>query len=270
MHFSVLVIGGFVDEQLEPYSVEPDSEFMEQEWVDVSDDEDCYSNPEYLVEAYQSTDGTYYSPYTNEGYKLKQTDAILHKVPLKTIYPTLKDYMEECGYEFNEDEGSYGYWSNPNAKWDWFEIGGRWQNVFVLKEGAEGYKGTCIIPEESPDVSEVQYTAQASKKDIDWDTTYKLQRQKQEDLWNIMDNKKEKEWQIWLSKGKTKKEYIDTYSWLPIHSILKDGEWIDSEEDFWFTGDTDEEEYVKWGKYVQSVIDQCDDEELLTIVDCHM
>ena len=33
-----------------------------------------------------------------------------------------------------EDDG-YEYWTNPNAKWDWFEIGGRWSNRLRLKNG---------------------------------------------------------------------------------------------------------------------------------------
>ena len=31
--------------------------------------------------------------------------------------------------------------TNPNSKWDWYEVGGRWAGQFILKEGAKGKKG---------------------------------------------------------------------------------------------------------------------------------
>lgn len=31
-----------------------------------------------------------------------------------------------CGYKLDEETGKYGYWENPNRKWDWWQIGGRW------------------------------------------------------------------------------------------------------------------------------------------------
>lgn len=49
----------------------------------------------------------------------------------------LKDYY---GGEKNED-GDWGYWSNPNSRWDWYQIGGRWAGMLKLKEGATGEKG---------------------------------------------------------------------------------------------------------------------------------
>ena len=41
---------------------------------------------------------------------------------------------EEEGYEFNELEGGWGRWHNPNAKWDWWQIGGRWRGKLRVKE----------------------------------------------------------------------------------------------------------------------------------------
>src|SRR4051794_35627293 len=31
--------------------------------------------------------------------------------------------------------------SNPNKKWDWWQIGGRWSGLLQVKPGAEGHKG---------------------------------------------------------------------------------------------------------------------------------
>ena len=49
-------------------------------------------------------------------------------------YPTFENYLEE-NYEKDEETNLYGYWENPNAKWDWYEIGGRWRRTLKLKNG---------------------------------------------------------------------------------------------------------------------------------------
>lgn len=32
-----------------------------------------------------------------------------------------------------------GYWHNPNARWDWWVIGGRWRGLLLLRPGKSGY-----------------------------------------------------------------------------------------------------------------------------------
>ena len=56
--------------------------------------------------------------------------------PSKEKYPTLDQYAKEyCGYE--KVNGRYGYMSNPNAKYDWYQEGGRWSGYLTNKEGNE-------------------------------------------------------------------------------------------------------------------------------------
>jgi hypothetical protein len=51
-------------------------------------------------------------------------------------------YAEDYhGYKKDEETGKYGYWENPNAKWDWYQLGGRWAGFFRLKPGAKGENG---------------------------------------------------------------------------------------------------------------------------------
>jgi hypothetical protein len=55
---------------------------------------------------------------------------------------TAKEYMKDYyGYAFNKNDGTYGYYYNPNAKWDWWTLGGRWKGYLKLKEGATGEEG---------------------------------------------------------------------------------------------------------------------------------
>lgn len=53
-------------------------------------------------------------------------------------YPTFEAFMKDyCGYAAPDPKtGRYGYWRNPNAKWDWWAIGGRWTGFYPLKTGA--------------------------------------------------------------------------------------------------------------------------------------
>lgn len=51
-------------------------------------------------------------------------------------------YAEDYhGYKKDEETGKYGYWENPNAKWDWYQLGGRWAGFFRVKPGAKGENG---------------------------------------------------------------------------------------------------------------------------------
>jgi len=45
---------------------------------------------------------------------------------------------EYHGYKKDSETGKYGYWENPNSKWDWYQIGGRWSGMLPVKAGAEG------------------------------------------------------------------------------------------------------------------------------------
>ena len=70
--------------------------------------------------------------------------------PSQSVDDLLLPYMENCCeeppvefMEFYEDEecdvdertGKRGYWQNPNAKWDWFIVGGRFSGSLRTKRG---------------------------------------------------------------------------------------------------------------------------------------
>ncbi len=64
-------------------------------------------------------------------FYLGEKGAKLQMVPYKKIYQTLQDYVREyVEAPWDEEKQDYGYWENPNAKWDWWQVGGRW-NKFL-------------------------------------------------------------------------------------------------------------------------------------------
>ena len=141
-HFVVGVIRDLktdqtVEELLEPYMENsagtPDYKYME--FYDV--EEECRLNYETdTIDMLRSPDNKIVFSWNKEVPKTSAGDEVPEgwvkiKMPAKVMYPTLEDYIENfCGYEKDPIEDKYGYWQNPNAKWDWFVIGGRWDGYF--------------------------------------------------------------------------------------------------------------------------------------------
>lgn len=73
--------------------------------------------------------------------------------------------FKKSGIEVDEDER--GYWENPNNKWDWYTLGGRWTGFFKSKLGVlsavVGQPG--IMTEEARE----GYADQLLKSDIDFE-----------------------------------------------------------------------------------------------------
>lgn len=56
------------------------------------------------------------------------------EMPLKERYETFEEYMADyCGSHSRDPEtGRYGYWQNPNKKWDYWRIGGRFRGKLIV------------------------------------------------------------------------------------------------------------------------------------------
>lgn len=61
------------------------------------------------------------------------------KMPYTTLYRSFEDYVKgwHGSPEKDPEANDYGYWQNPDAKWDWFKIGGRWSGFFPVKGGGK-------------------------------------------------------------------------------------------------------------------------------------
>lgn len=126
MHFSVLVVGDNVEEQLAPFD----------QSLEVESDEICETYEELLV---------------------KHAGDIAGKDPISW----LKDYY---GKDYIDENGNLMYLGNPNAQWDWYEIGGRWCDVIVIKDGV--YYPSDSVAADYPLYAITGQTCRALKKDI--------------------------------------------------------------------------------------------------------
>lgn len=106
-----------------------------------------------------------------QGPKYDESDFEKVEIPVKEFYSDFDKYMTEyCGYKFNEDRQVYGFWENPNAKWDYYQVGGRWTGSIPVKDGC-GLQGDpgLMTRENSPDEDGVFRTADiVSVKNIDF------------------------------------------------------------------------------------------------------
>jgi hypothetical protein len=113
-------------------------------------------------------------------------------VPVKREYPSIDDFVEQYhGYHKREEDGEtrYGYLSNPNAKWDWYQVGGRWAGILKLKPGVEEFGKGELTLLASPEQREAfeKSNGQASiayKKDVDIEGLEAPQRESAEKRWD--------------------------------------------------------------------------------------
>jgi len=176
-HFTVLVIGNDPEEQLAPYQ-ENNMGDCPKELMEFHDLEDEYADEweNGTREMIVMEDGTLKSPYDHcfsEGTGFNKEQVIpdhleRREVPFKEVYEDFETYMRDWhGCQKRDEEiGKFGYWENPNAKWDWYQLGGRWNGFFKLKspnmEGTVGEPGVFgNEPKHDAD--------QCYKGQVDWD-----------------------------------------------------------------------------------------------------
>lgn len=80
-----------------------------------------------------------------------------------------KEYCKNKGIEFNTGDG---YWTNSRAKWDWYQVGGRWYGYFVKKSDGYGEKGDKSWMDLRPDIDDNSVDI-VRKGDIDIDEIIK-------------------------------------------------------------------------------------------------
>jgi len=171
-HFTVTVVGEDPEKQLEPFAEE-----ASQEYTEFYDVEEKYRK-EYENETVPCVRTSGDDLVFAWNYKKDDKEYLeVIEVPKKELFTTFEEYLKEfCGYKEKDPvTGKYGYWHNPNAKWDWYSLGGRWQGFYTLiknpmyphKIGSPGAFG-------GPTPDELKGRAdQCYKHDIDEKAMYK-------------------------------------------------------------------------------------------------
>ncbi len=167
-HFTVLVIGENPEEQLQPYH-EYECTGIEDEYVidvDYSDKIKEDLDRELFVGKRKDNQKLDYHYHENNAKTdFESYEKMTRLAYLNSINEDLDEYIQE---EFGVEKKN-GVWSrktNPNSKWDWYSLGGRWTGTLKMKSHAVGEVGRPGIMT-SP--AEEGYADQARKGDIDFD-----------------------------------------------------------------------------------------------------
>ena len=213
----------------------------------------------------------------------------------KSVADLLAPYQENCfdnvpreylvftkddDYDFDEEMQACGYWENPNAKWDWCSIGGRWNDMLHLKSGRKGLKVKNDEEDRGP-----EYCSSAKVKDIDfamdraqyqeslrwWDVVVEGEPLRADE--DIRDFATIFRKEYLRRRFKNRELYAKTQASFSTYAVvMPDGKWISPGEMGWFGASSEtEEEACEWDLYYRErSIDTANPEWTLTIVDCHI
>ena len=253
---------------------------------------------------YELHDGKVYRRRFGPLHHQKQTKKskrylALPNYPFRKLFPTAETFMTKYwGCEAEEGSGRYGYYFNPNAEWDWWQIGGRWPFRFLVKNDCDvTIAGELSYLFEEPPKCDApegyRWVAGARKCDIAWDVMREFIRNQCAERFH--------QYEEWFKAGKIPQDHAGIIrlasdgilSWrnylyregedlehhlyslglsdqhlYPINTFAcvdADG-WSDKS---WKISDSDEKACQAWFKAVSEFIAKQPDDTLLVSVDCH-
>lgn len=218
-HFKLFVVGADVESLLDPYDENDRSEFVDQT-DEVTEEWDLYQQAQ-----------------KDEG-KPSEYDSMASFAG---------DYF---GYE--EQDGKFGYYANPNAKWDWWEVGGRYSDYLINKCGVEG---------NSFQVKDIDFEAMQARNVVSAGESWEAAQKENEAFRNFI---------YGITPGMTKEQYIASRTNVSAFAFLMGDKWVERGEMGWFGIVTDEKESSDWETQMTAFIKALDPEETLTVVDCHI
>lgn len=313
-HYSVAIFhkpNQNINKMMAPYDENREISREEMVFRDCTDNlRRSYNNN--TIEAYELRDGRIVSPISDELYvtttKEKYRDARKNGTPVKRtkaygkmVYLMFSPlsisakkvnvtankvftFIQYCRYfEYEREKNRWGYYSNPLAKWDWWEFGGRWDGLLKLKDGAVGENGKPGLYGRS-----IQYDGKHVSRAYVKDVDFSLDQEKYNHAirwWEVIvensplkpgENKNDffNMYNIEYLKNRyhTKEQYAEERATFTTFAVITpDGKWHAPGRMGWFaTTDCEDGAEEKWAKdYKKNFVDPCDEDTMITIVDCH-
>lgn len=187
---------------------------------------------------------------------------------------------------------------NPNAQWDWFQVGGRWPGRLRIRLSTADYIPTdsSFMHEMPEDPDGFRLVSGARKKDICWDdmreAAHREYQNRYAHLKNILDGREKPDglmsvtsegvcgWDSYplLFRSETLEEYLDRSGigesslYLPgMYAFLnKDGEWHSQGNMGWFGISSGNQEERSWNQECRAFLAGLDDDDVLVTLDCHI
>lgn len=294
-HFAVLVIGSDVDGQLAKY----DENLEMPVYVKYTKDElitkQKKDNEEYKNGTYAEylADPIGYAKACNDNENhLKYVSAIFPKKLRMSDEELYKEAIKYCGAEELGPNGELLSSYNPDSKWDWYQVGGRYAGRIVVREGVEiddpsfswGWDADSI----EKVISEGNRTDSAYKKDIDFSKMHRTEEKYNDAIryWELVvegdtpNNKDEEDiikWSFYkpeyfINRYKNKETYAECTSSFSMWAVVKDGVWYEKGEmGWWAMSNETDDEAVDWEmNFFDRFIKELPDDTLITVVDCHI
>ena len=202
-HYTVLVIGEPLDEALQPFHEFECTGYNDEHIQELDITDETRENYEDSTRKMVVLENGKLDPLYSDTYKVKVEEegrlfphteyrppagCEVREVPMKelmsfTEYVTEYDSIDTVAHNQTpniEGEHQFSYArldengniakiirrTNPDARWDWWVLGGRWKGMLKLKAGAQGTEGE---PGVFGSESRPGWVDQARKGDIDWD-----------------------------------------------------------------------------------------------------
>lgn len=279
-HFTVLILGPDPEGQLEPFDEGLEAPEYQRELVSEED-------KEKFLNLYQNYDpARVYAKITEGEAERNKT------LSFDELYNIYGDDWNGNSWRKNE-EGEWGEFItyNPDSKWDWYQLGGRWTGFLKLKNGAEGEVGDFSLV--STTRADNGWCDQALKQDIDFEGMRDKSGNDARDRYNEVlivfggvIPKVEIKWSDIAELNRetlghffdvtdfdcTLEEYVQQArdNAISTFAILKDGVWYERGKMGWWAIVSDEKEKDVWNKEVSKLIDELSDDTLISLYDCHI
>lgn len=293
-HFTVLVIGENPEKQLAPYH-EFECTGKNDEYVQ---DVDITAEVQEQIAKDGMLEGLGY--YGLEG-KVVPSEAFVDRSDThKYGYAVVKDDKLVKAVDR----------TNPNKKWDWYVLGGRWTGFFTLKPGRRGETGKPGLMTEKAE----QGKADAARKcDIDFtamrDEAERKARARYRKFFTLVGERPFPQTfeaireahpgnvaaarnAYWAQPAIVAAKAADEFSWdidpaefsctedqhaekardraASPFALVKDGQWFEKGRMGWWACVSDEKEQDGWNREVAKLLDSVNSDTLLSLYDCHI
>lgn len=239
--------------------------------------------------------------HTKKARKSRKYTA-LPNYPFRKLYKSPDEYAEKyCCYSFSKEHGAYGYYINPDAFWDWYQIGGRWPFKFLVKDDcpslSHGERSWCTRDDKMPPAPEgYVWVPAAAKGDIAWELMRELavesQTKRYESLkgyyasgelpegdplirltdegilsWGELIYRKDESLDQFLVRNDLAPDCKYPVSF---YGYMEDGSYHSVGNMGWWGISTDEKDENVWHTMLQQYIESVPEDHVLVVVDCHI
>lgn len=178
----------------------------------------------------------------------------------------LKQFVKRWyGYDYNPAYRNFGYICNPNAKWDWYEVGGRCNNHLRIKGNPDALCNEAQVCEIDFSINEDAYNKALRFWEVVVEGSPIYGYEREEDFRSFFNAK------YYLEQYGTKENYAKSAASFSVWAfITPDGEWHENGAMGWFGfNDATQESRRSFAEELEKAIQEHPD-CWLTMVDCHI